>query len=71
VKELSKLKPGMYARVPDQFPRHAAGWSRFLKNLKERAIVIQDFDLAASLREAQKKLEAYIPKNSKRRGGGK
>lgn len=51
-----------YSRMADDFPKRAAARSRYLKNAKECAIVIQDFDLAACLRDAQKRMEAYIPK---------
>lgn len=48
-----------YQRIVTDFPRHAAARAAMLKNLKERCIVIQDFELAACLRDAQKRFETY------------
>ena len=58
-----------YSKMVHEFPARASARARYLKAVKECAIVIQDFELAVRAREVQKRLEAYIPK--RKRGGGK
>ena len=45
---------GSYERAIHQFKTKARSRARLCKALKEHAVVIQEFDLAAALRDAEK-----------------
>jgi hypothetical protein len=53
-----------YKRIIREFKRLAARRSVACKNLKERCIVVQEFDIAAALRTAQKGFEAIADRKS-------
>ncbi len=55
--DIEKLSPknGSYARAAAEFKQHAADRAKICCCLKEHAIVMQEFDLAAALRDAQKR----------------
>jgi len=48
-----------YARSQIMFRHNCAAFARTCKNLKERAILVQDYELATCLRDAQKRFEKY------------
>lgn len=48
-------KNGSHARAIKQFHRKARNRSRMCRVLKEHAICAQEFDLAAALRDAEKR----------------
>jgi hypothetical protein len=54
---LSKLKPGGWARSFARWKSSAKARSELCHNLKERAIVAQDFDLASHLRSAARRFD--------------
>lgn len=56
VEKLSR-KNRSYTRAYLQFNKKARSRARMCKALKEHAIVMQEFDLAAAFRDAQKRFE--------------
>jgi len=54
-----------YKQVIREFKHLAAKRAVFCKNLKERCICVQEFDIAAALRTAQKGFELIASRNPK------